>query len=57
MDRPTKGSTNITKDTWRWKEGSFRWLKTFYGNRNIKVEQLDRKKLNKYAEWRMKEKW
>lgn len=55
IDRPTKGSTNITKDTWRGKKVHLRWLKTFYGNRNIKVEQLDRKKLNKYAEWRMKE--
>lgn len=55
VDRPTKGSTNITKDTWRGKNVHLRWLKTFYGSRNQKLEKLDRRRLNKYAEWRMKE--
>lgn len=54
-DKPTRGKTNITADTWRGKNVHLRWLKEFYHNRNQKVESLDKKRLFDYATWRMKE--
>lgn len=55
VDKPTRGKDNITADTWRGKKVHLEWLKEFYGNRDRKLESLDRGALFTYGQWRMKE--
>jgi integrase len=46
----------ITKETFRVKCHHLKLLKIFYGNRNVKLEDLDYPKLYEYPSWRRKTK-
>ena len=51
-NKPREG---ITEGTFRGKRVHLYWLKEFFNQRNIKLEQINRKSLYKYGVWRQKD--